>query len=176
MPLRPFYAQIAGLTHHCSCGSSPVSTFVPRESASSKLLSARDSIFLSKLLLPNTERPWWRALPLSTSRPCASTNKDSEVALFLPAAAAICLLISTSQWEPSQPHGLPQVLAGIMPARSNFLITTFMKLFLTALFFLIIENVTLHVFLLTFSFAPNLLTLVLQAFPHYLPELPLLLC
>ena len=34
---------------------SPVSTFGPPEPASSKLLFARDSIFQSKLLLPNTE-------------------------------------------------------------------------------------------------------------------------
>ena len=54
----------------------------------------------------------------STSVPYVSMNKDSEVVLFLPAAAAICLL----DFNFSIPTAwAPQVLAGIMPARSNLL-------------------------------------------------------
>ena len=40
---------------------SPISTSEPHEFASSKILFVRLAIFLSILLLPNTEWPWWPA-------------------------------------------------------------------------------------------------------------------
>ena len=104
VPLRPFLYPDHGFhTSLLLLHLLPFSTFEPRESASSKLLSARNSISLSILSSTN-------------SKPYASMNKDSKVVLFLPAAAAICLLNFNSPWELSPPRGL-QVLAGIMSAR-----------------------------------------------------------
>ena len=78
--MRPFYAQIAGLTHHCPCRPShllPHRNFL--NFASSTLLFVRGAIVQSKLLLPSTEWPWWKV-----SRPHASINKDKEVVHFWP--------------------------------------------------------------------------------------------
>ena len=90
-------------------------------------------------------------------------NKESEIVLFLP--AAICLLNFNLSVGDIPTAWAPQVLAGTMPARSNFLTSTFMKLFWKALFFLMSENLTLHFFLLLFPFAPNFLTHVLKSTP-----------
>ena len=62
VPVRPFYAQITDLTSLLLQALSPVSTFGPPESDSSKLLFTRGSVFLSTLLLPSTEWPKSEAL------------------------------------------------------------------------------------------------------------------
>ena len=51
VPVWPFYAQIMGFTHHCSCGSCHL---FPCLNLANLPHPARDSIFLSKLLLPST--------------------------------------------------------------------------------------------------------------------------
>ena len=53
-------------------------------------------------------------------------KRDKEVVLFIPAATAICLLdfnLSVGDIPTAWTH---HVLAGTMPARSNFLTPTFM--------------------------------------------------
>ena len=120
VPSRPFSTQITGFTHHCFAG---LLTCL-RESSSSKLLSARNSISLSILLLPKTYEPW--EISSSTSWPYVSMNKDREVELFLLVAAAICLLNFNLSVGDIPTAWTPQVLAGIIPARNNFLTPTFM--------------------------------------------------
>ena len=56
-------------------------------------------------------------------------------------------------------------LAGTRPILKNCLTPTFMLHFWKALFFSMSENLTVHFFLLAWSFAPNLSTLVLQSTP-----------
>ena len=65
----------------------------------------------------------------STSGPCVSRNEDNEVTLFLPAAAAICLLNFNLSVGDISTAWAPQVLAGIIPARNKFLTLPFMKFF-----------------------------------------------
>ena len=90
VPVRPYHPDHGFHTLLLLLVLLLVSTFEPRESASSKLHLARNSIFQSILLLPSTECHGRKSS--STSRPHASMNKDSEVVLFMPAAAAIRLL------------------------------------------------------------------------------------
>ena len=80
----------------------PVSTSELLELAASTLLFVHDAIFLSRLLLPNTEWSWWIATPLLQGHvfPSIGTEKShSFCLLLLPSVSSI----STSPWEPS-PH------------------------------------------------------------------------
>ena len=65
---------------------SPVSTTELLELVSSKLLFVHDA---KRLNLPSTEWPRWRVPPLLRGH-MLPMNEDSEVELFLPAAASIC--------------------------------------------------------------------------------------
>ena len=119
MPLRPFYTQITGFTHYRSCRPSHLSPLLNfLNFASSTLLCVHDAIFPSRLL-PSTK--WPRSKVPPPSEPHASINKDREVVLFLPAAAAICLLNFNLSVGTIPTTWAPQVLADIISERSNFL-------------------------------------------------------
>ena len=123
-----FYNHITGLTHHCSCKSS---SLPPRLNFSNLIhpsfFFAPNTIFpiqtpSSQQFVARVERS------SSTSRPKASIKRDNEVALFLPAAADICLLNFNLSVGAKPTACTPHVLVGIIPARDNFLSPPFMQL------------------------------------------------
>ena len=68
VPIRPFFSQITGLTHHCLWRSSHLSPHLNcLNFASSTLFLVHAAIFRSNLLLPSTEWPRWEVPPLLQS-------------------------------------------------------------------------------------------------------------
>ena len=122
---RQFFTQIAGLTHHCSCKSSHLFLHLNFLNLPLPRFFVRDAIFQSKLLLPSTEWPRWK-VPPQHQGVCFHERGQGGRTLF-----ACCSCHLSPQFQPLRGGGhsccmTPQVLAGIMPARSNFLTSTFM--------------------------------------------------
>ena len=170
VPLRPLYTRITGLTQNSSCKSSHVSPCLNLKD----LLSPCFFLLCLPFTNPKSVCPSLHGHSRELFLPYTAMNKESEVDSFLPAAAAATCLLNFNLSVGAIPRpALPTLSRGPGQFSTASSLRSSCNSFENALFLLMSENLTLHFFLLAFSFAPNLLTLSsspFQAFQHDLPS------